>query len=103
MRTIGTVVLVAMLLSLGHGFAAGDLGREGGVLLDLAWGRVSLVDIYTGVFVFGAWIVWREGSILRAMPWLVILALLGNFGVAPYLLWISRAGHSVADALTGGR
>lgn len=103
MRIIGLIGLAAMAVALAHGFAAGDLGTEGAALVDLAWGRVSLADIYTGVFVFACWIVWREQSVVRAAPWLVALVVLGNFGIAPYLLWISRSSSSTAGALIGSR
>ena len=103
MRRVGAIGLVAMVMALAYGVLEGDFSSDGAALLDLAWGRVSLVDIYTGVFVFGAWIVWREASLKRATPWLVLLLIFGNFGIAPYLLWISRTETTVAGALTGGR
>ena len=103
MRRVGLIGSGAMVVALAHGLLEGDFAGEGAELLDLAWGRVSLVDIYTGVFVFAAWILWREGSMRRAVPWLALLLVLGNFGIAPYLLWISRSRPSVAEALTGGR
>jgi hypothetical protein len=103
MRRVGAIGLLAMVMALAYGVLEGDFSGEGAVLVDLAWGRVSLVDIYTGVFVFGAWIVWREPSMRRATPWLALLVVFGNFGIAPYLLWISRSKTTVAEALTGGR
>lgn len=90
MRLIGAIVTAAMVVAFGYGLMQGDLSSEGAVLLDLAWGRVSLADIYTGVFIFGCWIVWRERSVLRALPWLAVLVVAGNFGIGPYLLWTSR-------------
>lgn len=102
MRRVGAIGLVVMVMALSYGVLEGDSG-EGAALIDLAWGRVSLVDIYTGVFVLGAWIVWREPSMWRATPWLVLLIVFGNFGITPYLLWISRTKTTVAEALTGGR
>ena len=103
MRRVGMIGVMAMVTALGYGVLEGDFSAEGAVLVDLAWGRVSLVDIYTGVFVFATWIVWREDSMRRATPWLVLLVVFGNFGIAPYLLWISRSTTTVADALTGAR
>ncbi|MEX0757672.1 MAG: DUF1475 domain-containing protein [Acidimicrobiia bacterium] len=101
MRIVGLIGLAVMAVALAHGFAAGDFIVEGAVLGELAWGRVSLADIYTGVFVFGCWIVWRERSFVKAAPWLIALVVLGNFGIAPYLLWISRSSSSTAEALVG--
>lgn len=103
MRVLGIIVTAAMVVAIGHGLTAGDLTTEGSAIVDLAWGRVSLADIYTGVLVLGCWIVWRERSFLRSLPWLVLLVVGGNFGVGPYLLWISRVGRSTEDLLVGER
>jgi hypothetical protein len=100
MRAVAAVGLVSLVVSIGYGLLTGDLRSEGSEILGLAWGRVSLADIYTGVFFFGSWIVWREGSIARALPWLALLLVLGNFGVAPYLWRISRSDAPVGQVIT---
>lgn len=96
MRAVGLVGVAAMVAALAYGFVAGDFGAEGRELVSLPWGVVSLVDIYTGVFLFGSWIAWREASIVRAGPWLVALVVLGNFAAALYLLVAFRPGDGVA-------
>lgn len=101
MRLVASVVTVALVVSVGHGLLSGDLAAEGRTILDLAWGRVSLADIYTGVFVLGSWIVWRERSLLKASPWLALLVVLGNFGIAFYLWWVARDASDVRTALVG--
>ena len=103
MRVIGIIVTAALVAAMGHGIASGDLWAEGAALMDLAWGRVSLADIYTGVFVLGAWILWREQSLIRALPWLALLLVGGNFAIGPYLLWITRDGGSAAQLMVGDR
>lgn len=101
MRTIGLCVTAVMLVTLGYGLTAGDLSGEGAQILDLAWGRVSLVDIYTGVSVLGCWIIWRERSLSKAFPWLALLVIGGNFAIGPYLIWISRTGKPTSELLAG--
>lgn len=101
MRVLGVIVTAAMVVAIGHGLTSGDLASQGSAIVDLAWGRVSLADIYVGVFVLGCWIVWRERSFLRSFPWLVLLVIGGNFAIGPYLLWISRTGRSAGDLLVG--
>lgn len=101
MRVLGIIVTAAMVVAIGHGLTSGDLATESSAIVDLAWGRVSLADIYTGVVVLGCWILWRERSVLRSLPWLVLLVVGGNFGIGPYLLWISRANRSTGDLLIG--
>lgn len=99
MRFVASVASVALVVSLAHGTISGDLTSEGTTILGLAWGRVSLADVYTGVFVLGSWIVWRERSPLRATPWLLLLVVFGNFGIAFYLWRLVRSGVDTATAL----
>ena len=40
---LGALAMVAVLV---YGFVAGDFTGEGGRLLAMPWGRVSLVDLY---------------------------------------------------------
>ncbi len=80
----------------------GDLGTEGRRLLDLAWGRVLLVDVYAGMVLFAGWIAWREVPGFAAI-WIVALLLLGNVVACIYLLraWWSARGDG--DAFWHGR
>lgn len=86
-----------MIGALAYGFTVGNLGAEGREIASMPWGVVSLVDIYTGAFLFGAWITWREASIARALPWLALLVVLGNFAAAVYVLFVAmRLGGMAA-------
>ena len=96
MRKIGLIGVVAMVVALTYGVVAGEFGAEGRELLALPWGVVSLVDVYTGVFLFGSWIAWREASAVRAAPWIVALVVLGNFAAAIYLVVAFRHGEQAA-------
>jgi hypothetical protein len=71
----------------------GDLSAEGARLMDLAWGRVLLLDVYAGIALFAGWIVWREAP-APAATWIVALLLLGNVVACIYLIrtWWSAAG-----------
>jgi hypothetical protein len=83
-RNVGWVGIVVMVTALVYGFSAGEFGAEGSAILELAWGRVTLVDLYTGLALIGAWIVWRERSLVRALPWL-IMVFLGSLAAAAYV------------------
>jgi hypothetical protein len=37
-----------------------------------------MIDLYTGFFLIGAWIVYRERSPLVALAWVVLILTLGN-------------------------
>ncbi len=75
-----------MAVALVYGFWRGGFFDEGATLVELAWGQVTLIDLYTGLFLFGGWIAVREGSWLRALPWWVGLVVLGNMVAAVYAL-----------------
>lgn len=99
-RIITAALTVVMAATIIYGMSAGSFGDEGGEILDLAWGRVTLIDLYVGLALFGGWIVIRERSAV-AVPWLVALVLLGNFATALYAFVAAIRSDSVIAFLTG--
>lgn len=102
MRVLGWIVMVAMLAAIGYGFTGGSFTAEGSELLSLAWGRVTVIDLYLMFAVFGAWIWWREQNVVKSLAWLLALATLGSVAAGAYLVVAARAG-SVSKALVGDR
>lgn len=91
----------AMLAAIPAGFAAGSFLEEGRALVDLAWGRVTLLDIELA-FLFGwAWIAWRERSVPRAVVWAVLTLVTGSLALFGYLLGASMRHDDVASLLLG--
>ena len=45
-----------------------------------------MVDLYTGFILFSAWIVYREGSVVRSVIWVVLMMVLGFFTGSLYVL-----------------
>ena len=80
---LGALAMGGVLI---YGFAVGDFGGEGKVLLSMPWGIVSLVDVYVGFALFSCWIVYREKSLLRSVVWVVLVMVLGNFTASLYAL-----------------
>lgn len=78
--------LLAMTAALIYGFTAGDFFADGSVLTSLPWGIVSLVDLYVGFALFSGWIIYRENSLARALPWVVAMMILGFFAGSLYAL-----------------
>ena len=74
-----------MLLTLMYGFIRGDFFNEGSILLSLAWGKVSLIDVYIGFLLFSGWVVYREKSLPIAFLWIILILLLGNFITSLYV------------------
>lgn len=79
---------VIMLLAIVQGFVAGDFSAEGSILLNLAWGRVTLIDLYLGFLLFAGWMAFREPTKGRAALWIVLLMLLGNLTAFAYV-WLA--------------
>ena len=97
----GAVVTAGMVGAIVYGFLAGSFGDEGGQILDLAWGRVTLIDLYLGLGLFAAWIAWRERSVARTFPWLVGLVGLGSLAAGLYVLLAAVRSETKEDFFFG--
>ena len=86
---------VAMLALIGRALVAGSFGNEGGILLALAWGQVTLADLYVGFGLFSGWVIFREASLARALVFVGLVMTLGNAFTALYVLVaLLRSGGS---------
>jgi hypothetical protein len=99
-RIVTALLTIVMAGTIIYGIATGSFGDEGGEILDLAWGRVTLIDLYVGLALFGGWIVARERSAV-ALPWLIALVVLGNFASALYAFIAAMRSDSIDSFLTG--
>jgi len=83
-KTITILGILAMTAVLIFGFTRGDFFAEGGKLIAMPWGIVSLVDLYTGFTLFSAWIIYREKSLPVTVLWVVAIMTLGFFAASLY-------------------
>ena len=110
-KIIALLGLLAMTGVLIYGFTVGDFGKEGGMLLSMPWGIVSLVDLYVGFALFSGWIVYREKSLVRSVIWVILMMSLGSFAASLYALialltshgdwerfWLGNRCHNVRPA-----
>lgn len=95
-----TVVMFAMI---GLSMATGDFAAEGETILDLAWGRMSLVDLYVGVFLIFGWVILREKHLWVAILWLPVFIVLGHGGTALYATIAAFRSADVKAFLLGAR
>lgn len=84
-KLISLLGVLAMTVVLINGFARGDFFNEGSQLLGMAWGIVSLVDLYTGFILFSGWILYREKSLAVALVWTLAMLILGFFAGSVYV------------------
>ncbi len=80
---LGVLAMTAVLV---YGFTAGNFSVDGGKIIQNPWGIVSLVDLYTGFFLFSAWIIFREGFNVKSVVWVVLMMVLGFFTASLYAL-----------------
>jgi hypothetical protein len=85
-KLIALLGLLAMSAALVYGFTVGDFFADGALIVANPWGIVSLVDLYTGFALFGAWIYYREANKLIALVWIAILMVLGFWLASLYVL-----------------
>ena len=83
-KLVSILGLLAMTAVLVNGFTRGDFFGEGGRLLAMPWGIVSLVDLYTGFALFSGWIIYRERSLPAAILWTIAMMTLGFFAGSLY-------------------
>lgn len=102
-RMVSAIGVVAMAVALALGFSGGDFATEGAEILDLAWGRVTLIDLYVGVAIFSAFVAWRERRIAVTLAWIVSFVVLGNLATAAYLLIASLRASSIEELFTPRR
>lgn len=99
-RTVSALGVAAMTIALIFGFTTGDFSGEGGQILDLIWGRVTLIDLYVGVAIIAAFVFWRERSVPISIAWLAAFIVLGHWATALYVLLASLRTNSVEELLT---
>lgn len=71
--------------NLNSGPLHGSIFDQGGVMLSLPWGAVTMADLYTGFVLFAIVIFLAEKSWFAALLWSVPLFFLGNIWAA---LWL---------------
>lgn len=100
-RLISVLFVVLMAVTIVYGFAGGDFSEEGSEILGLAWGRVTLIDLYVGLGLFGVWIAFRERSWPRTLLWWLFLVVLGNLTAALYVAVAAIRAEDPRQVLLG--
>jgi hypothetical protein len=85
-KIVALVGVIAMGAIIAWAFAVGDFNAEGSLILEMPWGIVSLVDVYTSILLFSAWVIFRERAIFPTIIWIPLFIVLGNFATALYVL-----------------
>lgn len=99
--SIGGVVVMASAIIFGP--LTGDFSGEGSEIAALAWGKVTLIDLYVGLAFFGAWVALRERRAVVVVFWWMGLVVLGNLAAAVYLAVVVFRADTLKQVLLGDR
>ncbi len=93
---VGIGVLMALIVwsSFEMSLAAGL--RE---IVRTRWGITTMVDLYAGLLLGGAWIGWRERRVGVGAAWIVALMLLGNLALLAYVALAARRCSGIEELL----
>jgi len=102
LRLLAVVMIAAMVTAVTIAFLTSPFTTDGRELIDLAWGRVTIIDLYLALGAFILWVGWRDG-VGKALVWAFITAITGSAGIGVYLLLATRNATRVEDVLLGSR
>lgn len=100
-RGLSLAGVLIMTISITVAYTTGDFFEEGSEIWYLPWGKVSLIDLYVGLFFFGAWIAYREGGGWSTAVWWLGLVVFGNLTAAIYLAYASFTSTNGHQVLSG--
>jgi hypothetical protein len=90
---LAALAAAAMLALIARAIALGSFWQDGSVLFALAWGKVTLADLYLGFALFSGWVVFRERSTSRALVCVALVMTLGNAFTTIYVLAALRGSR----------
>lgn len=83
LSALGALAMVAVI---GRAIIDGSFFQEGSVLFALAWGKVTLGDLYAGFALFSGWVIFRERRLGIALLFVALVMTLGNAFTCVYVL-----------------
>lgn len=94
-RMLSLLGFFLMLAALIYGFLSADFFGDGAIITGLAWGRVTLVDVYLGFLILVAWIWFHESAAVPRILWSLAILITGN--LAAFLYLFLRMGRCRGD------
>jgi hypothetical protein len=83
-KALALIGVISMTGILVYAFTSGNFSEEGGKLIGMPWGIVSLIDLYVGFSLFSAWIAYREKAVVPSILWIILMMVLGFWTGALY-------------------
>jgi hypothetical protein len=98
LSVLGVLVMVATIT---FGLVSGDFSGEGAEIVGFAWGKVTLIDLYVGLVLFGGWVGLREESWPMTVFWWLLLIVLGNLATAVYVALAAFRSADLRELMLG--
>lgn len=86
-RWIAIAVFVVFSLYSLYLFKAENFFRSIKAILAYKWGQQIVMDLYTGILIFGFIVYLNEASVFITLGWLVAFCIIGNPATLFYLIW----------------
>ncbi len=92
-----TLVALGVIASIVY--SAMEMGLAAGLkdIVSTRWGVTTMVDLYIGLAIVGAWIACVERRAARVIPWVVALACTGNLATVVYVAARAFRAESVRE------
>jgi hypothetical protein len=100
-RLLAAAATAAMTVAIVGAFSVASFPDEGATILELTWGRVTLLDIYLAFLLGWSWIAYRERSPIRSLLWLAATVVTGSLALFAYLLGASCRATTTTELVLG--
>lgn len=100
LRIIAPIVAVGFAAVVAAGLLSGTFGSESRELLDLSWGRITLLDTYLAFAVVIVWI-WVRQTRLAAFALTLGVIVLGSVVIWGFVAWAAWTSRDRRQLLTG--
>ncbi len=79
---LGALIMVLMII---YSLSTNTFTTDGSILLSMAWGQMSMVDLYIGFLAVFGWICYREKETLTRVIWFILLMTTGSLATCLYI------------------
>jgi hypothetical protein len=100
LRVVAPVVAIAFAAVVVAGLVEGNVTEEGRILLDLTWGRITLLDTYLAFALVCVW-MWVRQTRPVALALTVGVIVLGAVVIWGFVAWVAWTSRDRRQMLTG--
>lgn len=79
---IGALIMALMIV---YSLSTNTFMSEGSILMGMAWGQMSMVDLYVGFLAVYGWIWFREKGTGSRIIWFILMMTMGSLATCLYI------------------